>query len=438
MTASALPDRQSFPEGFVFGTATSAYQIEGHAFGAAGLTHWDSFAATPGNVVNAEDGARACDHYHRWEEDLDLIAGAGFDAYRFSTSWARLLPEGSGAPNPEGIAFYDRLIDGMLARGIKPAVTLYHWELPQPLADIGGWRNRETALRFGEFADLIGRQFGDRLWSAAPINEPWCVAWLSHFDGAHAPGMRDIRATARAVHHVLLAHGQAIAALRAQGCSNLGAVVNMEWAHPASERPEDIAAAARYDAIYNRMFLGPICNGAYPDLVMEGLGPHLPDGWEADFETIGAPLDWVGLNYYTCKRVAHEAGPWPGYTEIPGPLPKTDMDWEIYPQGLRDFLVRAAREYTGDLPLYVTENGLAAGRKSGDASDTDDQSRIAYLAEHFAAARDAMDAGVPLRGYFIWSLLDNYEWAFGYAKRFGLVHVDFETLDRTAKASYHA
>ena len=435
---TSLPPRSAFPEGFLFGTATSAYQIEGHSFGGAGPTQWDSFAATPGNVVNAENGALACDHYHRWRSDLDLIAGAGFDAYRFSTSWARVLPDGWGTPNPEGLAFYDRLIDGMLERGIKPAATLYHWELPQALADIGGWRNRDTPERFAEFADLIGRRFGDRLWSVAPVNEPICVAWLSHFDGMLAPGLRDIRATARAVHHVLLGHGLAIAALRGRGVENLGAVVNLEWAHPASDSAEDAQAAARYDAIYNRMFLGPLFTGAYPDLVLEGLAPHLPDGWEADFGTIRAPLDWLGLNYYTCKRLAAVQGPWPNYAERPGPLPVTEMGWEIYPDGLRDFLIRTAREYTGDLPLYVTENGMAAGPGTDDPSGTEDPSRIAYLAAHLDAAQAALDAGVPLRGYFVWSLLDNYEWALGYAKRFGLVHIDFDTLDRTPKASYHA
>lgn len=438
MAQTALPPRSAFPEGFVFGTATSAYQIEGHGFGGAGPTHWDSFAATPGNVVNAENGALACDHYHRWAADLDLIAGAGFDAYRFSTSWARILPDGWGTPNPDGIAFYDRLIDGMLERGIKPAATLYHWELPQPLADIGGWRNRETPERFAEFADLIGRTFGDRLWSTAPINEPMCVAWLSHFDGMLAPGLRDIRAAARAVHHVLLGHGLAVAALRGQGVGNLGAVVNLEWAHAASDSAEDAQAAARYDAVYNRMFLGPLFQGAYPDLVLDGIGPHLPDGWEDDIGTIRAPLDWLGLNYYTCKRLAAVPGPWPHYAERPGPLPVSDMNWEIYPDGLRDFLIRTAREYSGDLPLYVTENGLAAGLGTSDPSGTNDPSRIAYLAAHFDAALAAVEVGVPLKGYFIWSLLDNYEWALGYAKRFGLVHVDFDTLDRTPKASYHA
>ena len=429
--------RSEFPEGFVFGTATSAYQIEGHAFGGAGPTHWDSFAATPGNVVRGETGARACDHYHRWEADLDLVAGAGLDLYRFSTSWARVQPEGRGAANPEGLDFYDRLVDGMLARGLKPAATLYHWELPSPLADRGGWQNRDIAARFAEFTEVIMRRIGDRVWSAAPINEPWCVAWLSHFLGQHAPGLRDIRAAVRAMHHVLLAHGQSITAMRALGMKNLGAVCNFERALPADDSPAAAAATDRYDAVYNRFFLSGLFQGRYPDAVMAAFAPHLPNGWEADFATIRAPIDWLGLNYYTCKRIAAAPGPWPALAEVPGPLPKTEMGWEIHPEGLEHFLTATARDYTGELPLYVTENGMAAPDRivAGGIEDAD---RIAYLDAHLAAVRRALVAGVPVRGYVVWSLLDNYEWALGYAKRFGLVHVDFESLQRTPKASYHA
>src|SRR6056297_2251496 len=247
--------RSDFPEGFLFGAATSSYQIEGHAFGGAGSTHWDTFAATPGNVTRAENGARACDHYHRWSDDLDLLAAANLDVYRFSTSWARVLPEGRGAPNADGIDFYDRLVDGLLERGIKPAATLYHWELPSPLADLGGWRNRDIARWFGDFTEVIMGRIGDRVWSAAPINEPWCVGWLSHFLGHHAPGLRDIRAAAHAMHHVLLAHGRATQAMRGLGMRNLGAVCNFEYAAPADDSPETAAATATYDAIYNRFFL---------------------------------------------------------------------------------------------------------------------------------------------------------------------------------------
>ena len=426
--------RTDFPEGFLFGVATSSYQIEGHGFGGAGPTHWDSFAATPGNVVRAEHGAVACDHYHRWATDLDLIAAMGADVYRFSTSWARVLPEGTGQPNAEGLDFYDRLVDGMLARGLKPAATLYHWELPQALADRGGWRNADMPDWFADYTHLVMSRIGDRVWSAAPINEPWCVSWLSHFEGAHAPGLRDIRATARAMHHVLLSHGRSIQVMRDLGMKNLGAVCNFEWAEPASDSPEDKAAAARYDAIYNRFFLGGLFKGAYPVEVLAGLGPHLPKGWEDDFPTIMAPLDWLGLNYYTRKLIRHADHAWPSYAEAPTRLPLTQMGWEIYPDGLRDFLIRTARDYSGTLPLFVTENGMA----NPDRVDQPDTARIAYLGSHLQAVQAAIAAGAPVAGYFVWSLMDNYEWSLGYEKRFGLIHVDFETLARTPKASYHA
>ncbi|MFS4582441.1 GH1 family beta-glucosidase [Phaeobacter sp. C3_T13_0] len=433
--------RSDFPKGFLFGTATSAYQIEGHGFGGAGPTHWDSFAATPGNVTRAEHGLRACDHYHRYEEDLDLAEAAGFDCYRFSTSWARVLPEGRGAPNPEGLDFYDRLTDAMLERGLKPCVTLYHWELPQALADMGGWRNADIANWFGEFTEVIMGRIGDRMYSAAPINEPWCVAWLSHFLGHHAPGLRDIRATARAMHHVMLAHGTAIETMRGLGMTNLGAVFNLEWATPANNSAEVRLAADRYDAIYNGFFLGGAFRGCYPDLALEGLEPHLPTGWQDDFDTITAPVDWCGLNYYTRKLIDAESNPdanaWPNMQEIDGPLPKTQMGWEVYPQGLYDFLTRTAREYTGNTPLIVTENGMANADALMAGAVTDD-ARIAFVDDHLDAVRRAIADGAPVHGYFLWSLLDNYEWALGYEKRFGLVHVDFDTLKRTPKASYHA
>lgn len=425
--------RADFPEGFVFGTATSALQIEGSAAGGAGPSHWDTFAATPGNTIRGETGSLACDHFHRWQEDLDLVRDSGVDAYRFSLSWSRLLPEGRGAPNQAGLDFYDALIDGMLERGLQPWATLYHWELPAALSDEGGWRNRDIAGWFADYAELVTRRFGDRLHAVATINEPWCVAWLSHFLGIHAPGTRDIRAAARAMHHVLLAHGRAIDAMRGLGQDNLGIVLNFEYAAPATDSGADRQAARRQDAIYNRWFINAIMSGTYPAEALEGLAPHLPPGWEDDMAGIGTPIDWLGVNYYTRKLVAHAPeSPWPSLRELTGPLPTTDMGWEIYPDGLYHFLTWLNRIAAKRLPLYVTENGMA------DATSPDDPARIAYLDAHIAAARRAMAQGVPLKGYFIWSLLDNYEWSFGYEKRFGLVHVDFETLKRTPRASYHA
>jgi beta-glucosidase len=429
--------RAEFPPGFLFGAATAAYQIEGAGFGGAGPCHWDTFAATPGNVVRAEDGARACDHYHQWPADLDLLKDAGMDAYRFSTSWARVMPDGVNI-NPQGIDFYDRLVDGMLERGLKPFQTLYHWEMPSALADKGGWTNRDTCHRFADFAATITETLGNRVASIATINEPWCVAWLSHFIGAHAPGLRDIRATARAMHHILLAHGLAVERLRGTGQPNLGIVLNFDHAAPASNSPADQTAANLWDGIFNRWFIEGITRQTYPENVRAGLGPHMPHNWQDDMPTIGQPLDWLGVNYYTRHLHAHDAGtPWPHLRDVPGPLPKTQMGWEIYPDGLQTFLTRMARDYVGDLPIYVTENGMANADQLEDGAVTD-AIREDYLFAHLRATKAAIAQGANVKGFFYWSLLDNYEWAEGYEKRFGLVHVDFETLKRTPKSSYHA
>ena len=430
--------RTDFPEDFLFGAATAAYQIEGSGFGGCGPCHWDTFAATPGNVVRAEDGAVACDHYHRWEDDLDLLADGNFDAYRFSTSWARVLPEGRGPVNPEGLDFYDRLVDGILERGLKPFQTLYHWEMPSALADLGGWTNRDVAHWFADFAEIITRRIGDRVAAIATINEPWCVAWLSHFLGHHAPGLRDIRAAARAMHHVLLGHGAAVERLREMRQPNLGIVLNFDHATPASDSAADALASATQDAIFNRWFIEGITRGTYPAEALAGLAPHMPVGWEEDMVRISQPLDWLGVYYYT--RHIHAFAPdtpWPSTRDVDGPLPKTQMGWEIYPEGLYGFLTRLARDYVGDLPIYVTENGMANADEILNGS-VNDHVREDFLFAHLRATRRAIADGANVKGFFYWSLLDNYEWAFGYEKRFGIVHVDFETLQRTPKASYHA
>ncbi len=429
--------RSDFPDGFLFGASTAAYQIEGHGFGGAGPTHWDDFAATPGNVVRAEDGAVACDHFHRWPEDLDLIRDGGFDGYRFSASWARVLPEGRGQVNQEGLDFYDKLVDGMLERGIDPMLTLYHWELPSALADQGGWRNRDVAKWFADYAEVLMGRLGDRIWKTATINELWCVSFLSHFMGVHAPGVRDIRATARAMHHVLLAHGTATQALRAMGIDQIGAVCNFTYAQPASKSPEDVEAAATFDDHYNNFFMSGLFHKKYPERIVTAFEKYLPEGWQNDFDVIGTPVDWLGVNYYTREIIAADPGPWPALKSVEGPLPKTQMGWEIYPEGLLHFLRRCHTDFSGDLPLYVTENGMANPDVVVDGA-VHDPERIDYLARHFDAAKQAIVEGVPLKGYFVWSLMDNYEWALGYEKRFGLVHVDFDTLKRTPKDSYLA
>jgi beta-glucosidase len=379
----------------------------------------------------------ACDHYHRWPDDLDLVKSANMDGYRFSTSWARVMPDGVKI-NPEGLDFYDRLVDGMLERGLKPFQTLYHWEMPSILADQGGWTNRDTCHRFADFAEAITRTLGSRVETIATINEPWCVAWLSHFMGIHAPGLRDIRAAARAMHHILLAHGLVIDRLRGLGQPNLGIVLNFDYAQPASDSPQDVQAAARWDGIFNRWFIEGITRKTYPDIVLEGLAPHMPQGWQDDMDLIGQKLDWLGVNYYTRHLNAHDAGqPWPHLRDVAGDRPVTQMGWEIYPEGLHHFLTRLARDYVGQTPIYVTENGMANADVL-DGNQVTDQVREDFLFAHLAATKQAIADGANVQGFFYWSLLDNYEWAVGYEKRFGLVHVDYQTLARVPKSSYHA
>ncbi|MDO8359799.1 MAG: GH1 family beta-glucosidase [Devosia sp.] len=422
-------ERGQFGPNFVFGTATAAYQIEGGQIDGRGPCIWDTFAATPGNVRNADDGHMADDHYHRWPEDLDLIRDGGFDGYRFSLAWPRIIPEGTGAINQAGLDFYDRLIDGMLERGLKPFATLYHWDLPSPLQDRGGWMNRDIAGWFADYAAVVAQNFGDRLHATATINEPWCVAFLSHFLGIHAPGYRDIRAASRAMHHVLFAHGTAIAALRAEGAKNLGIVTNLQKCEPASDSPEDLEASTLMDGTFNRWYLDGLYKGKYPADIVARLEPYLPAGFEADMPVVSTPLDWAGINYYSRSLLAYDAAtPVFPLKQVAGPLDKNDLGWEIYPKGLADLLVRVSREYT-KLPLYVTENGM---------SETNDEKRVAYYDMHLKAVLEAQKQGADVRGYFAWSLLDNYEWAEGYTSRFGIVHVDYETQKRTPKGSYRA
>lgn len=424
--------RDAFGPDFTFGAATAAYQIEGGQTDGRGTCIWDSFSATPGNVVKAEDGSVACDHYTRWPEDLDLIQRAGFDAYRFSFAWPRLIPEGTGATNQAGIDYYDRLIDGMLERNIEPYATLYHWDLPSTLQDKGGWMNRDIASWGADYASLIQRKFGDRLEATATINEPWCVAFLSHFLGAHAPGYRDIRATARAMHHVLFTHGKMVEAMRAEGGKNLGIVLNLQKCEPASSSDEDKAATHMFDGIFNRWYLDGVLKGQYPKDMIELLEPHMPKDFESDMSTVSTPIDWLGINYYTRSLMAHDASnPSFPVKSIDGPLEKTDIGWEIYPKGLEDLLVRVSEDYPS-LPLYVTENGMA------EVDEVEDARRVNYYDSHLQAVLNAKARGADMRGYFAWSLLDNFEWAEGYSKRFGLVQVDYETQKRTPKASYRA
>ncbi len=432
---AALPRRAEFPDGFVFGTATSAYQIEGQSFGGAGPTHWDAFARRAGAIADATDGAIACDHYHRYARDLDLAAA--FDAYRFSVNWARIQPEGRGAANPEGLDFYDRLSDAILQRDLQPHLTLYHWELPQALAETGGWQNRDTAARFGDFAEMIMRRIGDRMTSVATVNEPACVAWIGHFEGSHAPGLQSRAAAARAMHHILLGHAEALERLRALGQRDLGIVLNFEAIAAVSDSDADHDAATRRDAIMNRWYVEAITKARYPAPALAGLGGDLPERWQDDMARIAAPLDWLGVNYYTRARVAAAPDqPWPGLRLADGPLAKTAMGWEIYPEGLHEVLMRLKRDYIADLPLRITENGAAFDDRVQDGGVAD-SARCAFFAGHLRQVLRAIGDGVNVGAYFAWSLLDNFEWAFGHEKRFGLVHVDFTSQKRTPKQSYH-
>ena len=428
---------QRLPNDFLFGVATSSYQIEGSDFGNCGLSHWDEFAKQSGRVFNNDDGSIACDHYHLWESDLDLVRDAGFKAYRFSFSWPRLLPENAKTVNPDGIAFYDRLIDGMLERGIQPFATLYHWDLPARYAQKGGWQMRDTANYFADYTDLVMRHFGDRLFSIAPINEPWCVSWLSHYWGHHAPGVQSISAAARSMHYIQLAHGLSIQVMRSHNHNYLGCVLNKEYAVPFDDTEEAANSTHLFDGIYNRWFDESIFNGIYPEEVLTLFDGHMPDNYINDMAIIKEPLDWVGTNYYTRSLIQPDKSePNIGFKCVRGNLPKTDMGWEIAPEGLTHFIKRTTN-YAPDLPHYITENGMAATDdiRQGNLQDLD---RIDYFNNHLERIADLKAQGVHLAGYFAWSLLDNYEWAFGYAKRFGIVHVDFSTQKRTPKSSYLA
>ena len=429
--------RRDFPNDFIFGVATAAYQIEGSKFGNCGSSHWDTWSETPGNVHNSDNGSIACDHYNRFYDDLDIIKSGGFDSYRFSTSWSRVMPDGKSV-NSEGLDFYDRLVDGMIARGLKPNLTLYHWELPSYLADIGGWTNRDIAERFAEFTDVIINRIGDRVDHTATLNEPWCVAWLSYFLGGHAPGIRDIRAAVRAMHHVMLAHGKALEVLKSHGQSNLGIVLNLGHGEAASNTQADINATKTFDAIHTRWFMDSLFKGNYPKDMLSKVEKYMPENFESDMKLISSPIDWLGVNYYTrgvIKAAPNE--PWPHFEEEEGALPKTQMGWEIYPEGLELLLKRIYNDYTNEIPIMITENGMAnEDVVSNDICD--DPIRVKYFEDHLQAVIRCIAHGVPVKGFFGWSLLDNYEWAYGYEKRFGLVHVDYKTQKRTPKASFKA
>lgn len=435
---------RTFPSDFVFGVATSSYQIEGGVSAdGRGPSIWDTFCRTPGKVKDGHNGDVACDHYHRWPEDLDLIRSMGVGAYRFSVAWPRIFPTGKERrPNPAGLAFYERLVDGMCERNIEPWLTLYHWDLPQGLQDGGGWCNRDTALRFVEYADAVAARLGDRVTRWITHNEPWCAGMLSHWEGKHAPGLKDRRAALTAAHHLLLSHGLAMPVLRSRVPRGfLGITLNLTPATPASSSAQDLAAAAAFDGYFNRWFLDPVYGRGYPLDKWEeyqragDLDPEPIWLREGDLETIAATTDFLGVNYYTRAILrGDERGNLPRTVPQPTSEQKSDIDWEVYPEGLFELLVRLQREYAG-VPFVITENGAAYNTGPDSDGRIADQKRIAYHRGHLEACLRALSEGVDLRGYFAWSLLDNFEWAEGYHMRFGLVHVDYATLQRRVKDS---
>ncbi len=421
----------TFPEGFLWGAATAAYQIEG-AWNADGKGEsiWDRFCHTPAHIENDDTGDVACDHYHRWREDVALMRQLGLQAYRFSVSWPRVIPAGRGAVNPPGLDFYDRLVDALLAADIQPFVTLYHWDLPQALQDRGGWGRRDTCGYFADYADVMARRLGDRVRYWATFNEPWVVAFVGHHYGWHAPGLQDEALALQVAHHLLVAHGLATQALRAANARlQVGIVLNTRPVEPATDREPDRALAEQAWQRNEGWFLDPLLRAQYPPAAWADYGDRTPAVQPGDMALIAQTLDWLGVNYYS-RGVAQEG-------RIISPVPGseyTDMGWEIHAPALRRLLVRLKQEYPIP-PLYITENGAAFPDQVSPDGRVHDPRRIAYLHDHLVQARLAIDDGVDLRGYFAWSLLDNFEWAYGYSKRFGLVYVDYATQQRIVKDS---
>ncbi|MEU4401285.1 GH1 family beta-glucosidase [Micromonospora orduensis] len=433
MSTAPMPE---FPAGFRWGVSTSAHQIEGAATADGRLPSiWDTFAHSPGRIGDGSSGAVACDHYHRYTEDVALMAGLGVSAYRFSIAWPRVQPTGAGPVNAAGLDFYDRLVDELLAAGVDPVATLYHWDLPQPLEDAGGWLNRDTAARFAEYADLAAARLGDRVRLWITLNEPFVHMSMGYGMGVHAPGRMLLFDAFGVAHHQLLGHGLAVAALRARTTSPVAIANNYSPVRVLGDSDADRAAGAAYEALHNRLFTDPLLGRGYPDL--PGFDPGLVR--PGDLDTIAAPIDVLGVNYYnpTGVRAPEEGSPLP-FDLVPlDGYPRTAFDWPVAPDGLRELLGWLRDTYGDGLPpIEITESGCAYD----DVPDADgqvvDPERIAYLDGHLRAVRAAIDDGVDVRGYFVWSLLDNWEWAEGFTKRFGLVHVDYATQRRTPKSSY--
>jgi beta-glucosidase len=425
-----------FPPEFLWGVAASSFQIEGATReDGRGESIWDRFCTVPGNVRSGDTGDVACDFYHRYRDDIELMQELGVAAFRFSVSWPRVIPQGRGSVNAAGLDFYDRLVDALLAAGIRPFANLFHWDLPQALEDEGGWPERATAEAFVDYTAVVAERLGDRVKDWITHNEPFCTSWLGYGIGRHAPGRTDPAAALAATHHVLLSHGWAVDALRrASPGSEVGIVLDSWPAHPASDSPEDAAAARAVDAARNRLFFDPVLRGSYPDAALAEFGGAAPPVHDGDLAAISAPLDFVGINNYSRHVVrADPDGGSPVEVRMPGEL--TDMGWEVYPQGIGEVLMRLHEEY-GVSSLYVAENGAAFADVRVHDGSVHDVERVAYLDGYLESVGAAVAAGANVRGYFVWSLLDNFEWAHGYSKRFGLVYVDYPTLERVPKESF--
>jgi beta-glucosidase len=424
-----------FPPGFLFGTATAAYQIEGgHDADGKGPSIWDTFCLRPGAISTGETGEIACDHYHRWREDVALMREIGLGAYRLSISWPRVIPSGTGAQNEKGLAFYDRLVDELLANGIRPFVTLYHWDLPQALQERGGWAAREIVDQFAAYADLVARRLGDRVKDWMTLNEPEVVAYAGHHVGVHAPGVRDFRTAVLVSHHLLLAHRAGAEAIRAaRPAARVGIALNMSPCEPATDSPEDAAAALRADGYLNRWFLDPLYGRGYPKDMVKLYEPYFDRARELD--GYHGRLDFLGVNYYTRRLTKAGDGPLQLDRVERDGVERTAIGWEVHPASFRKILVRVHRDYA-PREMFVTENG-AAYDDIVDNDIVDDPTRVSFLSRHFLAAAEAIGDGVPLRGYFIWTLMDNFEWAHGTSKRFGIVHTDYRTQRRRIKSSGH-
>ncbi|WP_199547848.1 GH1 family beta-glucosidase [Streptomyces sp. N35] len=448
-----FPEGPVFPEGFVFGAATASYQIEGAAYDdGRGPSIWDTYSHTPGRTAGGDTGDVACDHYHRYREDIGLLRGLGVDSYRFSIAWPRIQPTGQGPANQKGLDFYSRLVDELLEAGIEPAATLYHWDLPQALEDRGGWRVRETAERFAEYTAVVAELLADRVPRWITLNEPWCSAFLGYSVGRHAPGAQEGTGALAAAHHLLVGHGLAVKALRAAGVREVGITLNPDFNVPATDSAGDRAAALRADTQHNLVWTDPILAGRYPEAEQDTWGELITRQdfrREGDLELIAQPLDFLGVNYYRPTLVAdapyREADPAVRvatdnrYAERPWPdVRRNAMGWPVVPETFTRLLTGLKDRYGDALPpIHITENGTAEHDEPASDGAVHDTDRVTYLHDHLTALRAAMDAGVDVRGYYVWSLLDNFEWALGYAKRFGIIRVDYDTQERTPKDSYH-